>query len=196
MTIENIIKKIEAETKAEVNKILNDTQKEAKAIKLEAKTQIQEKLNASKKEGQKRITIIRNIHLSEARRNARRITLSAKEELINECFRQAKERLRNLKGDEYRRVLQKLINEALPHIGNKGTATLTREEDKSIIGSIPNISVKPKIIPGFGGLILESEDGKVVVDNTFKAILERKKDDIRTEVAKILYPDDDELNIE
>ena len=100
MTIENIIKKIETETNAEVNKILKEAKLRANELQKEAKKKITEKLNQTKTQGEKRITIMRNIHLSEARRSARRITLSAKEKLIERCFAQAKEQLRALKGDE------------------------------------------------------------------------------------------------
>ena len=190
MTIENIIRKIDDETKAEVGNILAEVKNEAKEIKLEAQKRIRADLKSAQEQGEKRITIMRNIHLSEARRTARKTTLSAKEELIDQCFTQAKERLKTMKGEEYRSVLTRLIKESLPHIGDKGLVTLTRDEDKSIINSFPNLKVKPELAPGLGGLIIESADGRIIVDNTFDAILERNKDDIRTEVATILYPEE------
>lgn len=190
MTIENILKKIETETKTEVNKILKEIQNETNIIKTEAKKELDAKLNQVKEQGKKRIEIMRNIHLSEARRAARRITLSAKEELIEECFTQAKERLKGLTGEEYRNVMAGLVKESLTLVGDRGVATLTRENDKAILSSFSNITLKSKLAQGLGGLIMESTDGKIVVDNTFDAILERQKDDIRTEVAKILYPEE------
>ena len=192
MSLENIMKKIEAETTAEVNNILKDAQKRAKEITAKFKKKIVKELAETQSQGKKRITIMRNIHLSEARRNARRITLSAKEELIKKCFNQAKERLRTMTGDEYRTVMVRLIKESQDLVGDNGVATLTRDEDKSILSSFPKITVKPELASGLGGLIMESVDGKVIVDNTFDAILERKKDDIRTEVAKILFPESEE----
>jgi V/A-type H+-transporting ATPase subunit E len=189
MTIENIIKKIEEETLAEVNKILKEANTSAKSLQTEANKTLSEKLNQIKNEGDKKITIMRNIHLSEARRIARRNILRAKEDLIDECFHQASDKLKDLTGEEYRNVMVQLINDSMPLINNKGFATLTREEDRIILSQFPNLKVKGQIIPGLGGLLLESEDGKIVVDNTFDAILERRKEDIRTEVANILFPE-------
>jgi V/A-type H+-transporting ATPase subunit E len=190
MTIENIIKKIESETVAEINNILNDAKAKASELQKEANAMLAEELNQIQNEGKKRITIMRNIHLSEARRMARRTILSAKEELITQCFNQAKDRLSALSGEEYRNVMVQLINNSLPLIGNKGKVRLTREEDKAILSSYPNLSISSGLASGFGGLILESDDGSVVVDNTFNAILERKKEDVRTEVASILFPEE------
>lgn len=190
MTIDNIIKKIESETAEEVNKILQQANKEARELDAEETNNLNHELNKLKEEGNKRITIMRNIHLSEARRIARRIILSAKEELIDECFSQAKEQLKSMTGEEYKNVIVQLINESLPLIGESGSVALTREEDKTILSSFPKLTVKPNLTPGLGGVILESADGKVVVDNTFDAILERRKENIRTEVANILFSDE------
>ncbi len=191
MSIEKIIQKIETETASDIDKIVKEAQKAANEIKTKYKKELATELNHIRDQGKKRITIMRNIHLSEARRASRRGILSAKEELIEECFTRAKERLRTLSGDEYRRVMTKLIDQSLNLVGNHGVALVTREEDKAILSSYQNITVKPELIPGLGGVILESVDGKIVVDNTFDAILNRQKEDIRTEVAKILYPDEE-----
>lgn len=189
MTIENIIRKIQSETSAEVTKIINDAQQQAKELVAEANKSFTEKQAQIESQGKKRVTIIRNIHLSEARRTARRTELSAKEEIINQCFQQASEKLRALTGVEYKKVMDRLISESMELIGDKGVVTLTREEDKTILSSYPNLKIKDSIVPGLGGLIIESADGKIIVDNTFNAIVERKKEDIRTEVANILYPE-------
>jgi len=190
MTIDKIIQKIKAETAVNVDKILKDAQKTTKEMKLKAKKELTEQLEKIRDDGEKRITIMRNIHLSEARRASSRNILNAKEELIETSFAQAREQLRTLTGQEYRDILTRLIKESLALIGDTGVATLTREEDKAILSSFPNITVKPKLAPGLGGLIIESKDGKLVVDNTFEAILNRHREDIRTEVANILYPDE------
>jgi V/A-type H+-transporting ATPase subunit E len=189
MTIDKIIQKIEAETEAEAKEILTNAQNTAKEIKKEASKELAEKLDHIKDQGEKRVTIMRNIHLSEARRMTRRSILGAKEELIQKSFEEAKNKLRSLTGEQYRQVLMKLVKESLPLVGAKAVAKVTREEDKAILRTVPNITVKPELASGLGGLIIESADGKIVVDNTFDAILERQIEEIRTEVANLLFPD-------
>jgi len=190
MTIDKIIQKIKAETAVNVDNILKNAQKTIKEMKLKAQKEQKEQLEKVRDTGEKQITIMRNIHLSEARRASSRNILNAKEELIETCFAQAREQLRTLTGQEYRNIMTRLIKESLALLGDSGVVTLTREEDKAILSSFPNLTVKPKLAPGLGGLIIESKDGKIVVDNTFEAILNRHREDIRTEVANILYPDE------
>ncbi|WP_455392963.1 V-type ATP synthase subunit E [[Eubacterium] cellulosolvens] len=190
MTIEKIIQKIESETKTEVDKILAEAQQTVKALKAESTKELSENLNQIKAQGDKRVKIMRNIHLSEARRITRKNIQSAKEELIQLCFDQAKDRLRNLKGEEYKKVLARLVRQSMELVGQAAVATVTREEDKVNLRAFPHITVKPELAPGLGGLIMASADGKVVVDNTFDAILDRQLEEIRTEVAKILFPEE------
>ena len=190
MTIEKIIQKIEAETNAEVRDIINEARRSASDLKKDADIELSQKLKQLQDQGEKRTTIMRNIHLSEARRKTRRSILSAKEELIEKCFNEARERLRNLSGEKYRSIMAKLVKEALALVGDSAVATLTRAEDKNILSAYPKITVKSEIAKGLGGLIIESADGKIVVDNTFDAILKRQMEEIRTEVANILYTEE------
>jgi vacuolar-type H+-ATPase subunit E/Vma4 len=189
MTIEKIIQKIKTETANEANKILKDAKLAAGELRSESNKELNIKLNMLHDHGDKRVTIMRNIHLSEARRMTRRSILDAKEELIQECFDQARQQLQSLSGDEYRKVFTRLIDRSLTLVGDNAVATLTRDADKSFMSAYPKIKVKPGITGGLGGLILESVDGKVVVNNTFDAILNRQMEEIRTEVANILYPE-------
>ena len=190
MSIEKIIQKINAETAAEINKILTEARTIAAELKKKGEMEAASQLEQVRDQGNKRITIMRNIHLSEARRVTRRSILGAKEELIQESFTRAKEQLKSLTGEQYRGIMNQLIKDSLALVGNKGIARVTREEDKAIVSANPGITVMPELAPGIGGFILVSPDGKIFVDNTFDAILERKKEDIRTEVANILYPEE------
>ena len=190
MSIENIIQKINAETAAEINNILTEARTIAAELKKKGDMETASQLEQVRDQGNKRITIMRNIHLSEARRVTRSSILGAKEELIQESFTRAKEQLKSLTGEQYKSIMSQLIKDSMALVGDKSAATVTREEDKAIVSANPGITVKPELAPGIGGLILASQDGKIVVDNTFEAILERKKEDIRTEVANILYPEE------
>jgi V/A-type H+-transporting ATPase subunit E len=190
MSIEKIIQKINAETAAEINKILTEARAIAADLKKKGDMETASQLEHVRDQGNKRLTIMRNIHLSEARRVTRRSILGAKEELIQESFKRAKEQLQSLTGEQYKNIMNQLIKDSMALVGDKGVATVTREEDKAIVSANPGITVKPELTTGIGGLMIASPDGKIVVDNTFDAILERKKEDIRTEVANILYPEE------
>jgi vacuolar-type H+-ATPase subunit E/Vma4 len=187
MTIEAIIDKINKETSENINKILKASKQESQKVHAKAKSDLDRELLQEQKKSEKNIEITRNIHLSNARRIARRSVLGKKEELINECFSQAKAQLKELSGDEYRTTIRKLITEGVKLIGTEAVAIPSKDEDLAIIKEFSNLTLSNERTGAIGGVILRSKDGKTVVNNTFDAILERYKDDIRTEVANALF---------
>jgi len=187
MTLEAIIDKINKETSENVNKILKASKKESNKILKRAQKELQSELKQERKKAERNREIIRNIHLSNARRIARRTVLSKKEELINECFNKAKTSLQQLSGDEYAKTIRKLIINGMALIGNEAVVIPSKDEDLRIISEFSSLTVGNERTGAIGGVILQSKDGKIVVNNTFEAILERYKDDIRTEVANVLF---------
>ncbi len=187
MTLEAIINKINKETSENVNKILKASKKESEKINRQARKELQLELEQERKKAEKSREIIRNIHLSNARRIARRTVLGKKEELINECFDQAKVSLQQLSGDEYNKTIRKLINNGMKLIGNEAVVIPSKEDDLRIISEFSTLTVSNERTGAIGGVILQSKDGKVIVNNTFEAIIERYKDDIRAEVANVLF---------
>ena len=119
MTLEAIINKINKETSENVNKILKASKKESGKINRQARQELHLEREHERKNADKSRAILRDIHLSNARRIARRTVLGKKEELINECFDQAKVSLQQLSGDEYNKTIRKLINNGMKLIGNE-----------------------------------------------------------------------------
>ncbi len=187
MTIETIIDKINKETSENINKILKASKLESQKVITKAKNDLARELLQEQKKTEKNMEITRNIHLSNARRIARRTVLGKKEELINECFYQAKAQLKQLSGDEYRTTIRKLITEGVKLIGNETIVIPSKDDDLGVIKEFSNLTLSNERTGAIGGIILKSKDGKIIVNNTFDAILERYKDDIRTEVANALF---------
>ena len=190
MTIETIINKINKDTLENIKKILKASEAETRKILKKAKKELERELELERKKAERNITITRNIHLSNARRIARRSILVKKEELIEECFSEASRKLRELSSEEYRKTIQNLIEDGMKLIGDEAVVIPTKEEDLAIIRTFGKLTLSDERTGALGGVILKSKDGKVIVNNTFDALLERYKDDIRTEVASILFSEE------
>ena len=187
MTIEAIIDRINKETSENINKILQASSQESHKVMKHAEKDLKHELGIERKKSSKNIEITRNIHLSNARRIARRTVLGKKEELINQCFDQAKAQLKELSGEEYSKTIRRLIKDGMNLIGNEALAIPSKDEDLTIIKEFSNLTLSDERTGAIGGIILKSKDGKIIVNNTFDAILERYKEDIRTEVANALF---------
>jgi V/A-type H+-transporting ATPase subunit E len=141
--------------------------------------------------------------ISEAKMNARRAELGAKEEVIEAAFTKATDELKSIassNSDDYQDSLSKMIKEAVDEIGGNNFIIQLNEADTDIMkGQIESSSddstfqiddITFKIgepIEAIGGAILKTSNGDIEVNNTIEARLERYKSVLRSEVANILF---------
>ena len=176
---------------AEVSQINAKAEKTAEA----EKTKI---LENGKKQSEMRYQQI----ISEAKMNARRAELGAKEDVIDAAFNQAIGELKTkaASGDEeYKDSLSIMIKEAADEIGGNDLILQLNEADtqkfKDDLSSIGSDSFEidgikftlGEPIKTIGGAVLKTTNGDIEVNNTIEARLERFKSILRSEVAEILF---------
>jgi len=140
--------------------------------------------------------------ISEAKMNARRAELGAKEEVIEAAFNQAIGELKTKASsgdDEYEDSLSKMIKEAADEIGGNDLIIQLNEADTNKIkqelsadgaDSFQLEGINFTIgepIDAMGGAVLKTVNGDIEVNNTIEARLERFKSILRSEVAEILF---------
>jgi len=174
---------------AEVSQITAKAEKTAEAEKLKIQ-------DNGKKQSDMRYQQI----ISEAKMNARRAELGAKEEVIEAAFAKATEQLKAKAAsgdDEYEDSLSKMIKEAADEIGSKDLILQLNERDtKNIKDQLSDVSTFQieditfeigEAIDTMGGAILKTSNGDIEVNNTIEARLDRFKSILRSEVAEILF---------
>ena len=177
---------------ANVADITSNAEKTAEAEKLKI-------LENGKKQSDMRYQQI----ISEAKMNARRAKLGAKEEVIEAAFNQATGELKAKAADgddEYKDSLAKMIQEAANEIGHNDLIihlneadTNNLKQDLSSSGSTDSFELDGikftlgEPIKAIGGAILKTSNGDIEVNNTIDARLERFKSVLRSEVAEVLF---------
>ena len=175
---------------AEVSKIDADAEKTAEA----EKTKI---LDNGKKQSDMRYQQI----ISEAKMNARRAELDAKEEVIEAAFTKATEDLKEKASsgsEEYENALSSMIKEAADEIGAKDLIIQLNEADTNELKSQLSSGVSTfqiedttftigEPIDTIGGAVLKTKNGDIEVNNTIESRLERFKSMLRSEVADVLF---------
>ena len=179
------------EANAEVATITEKAAKTAEAEKVKI-------LENGKKQSDMRYQQI----ISEAKMNARRAELGAKEEVIEAAFNQAIGELKTKASsgdDEYEDSLSKMIKEAADEIGGNDLIIQLNEADTNKIkqelsadgaDSFQLEGINFTIgepIDAMGGAVLKTVNGDIEVNNTIEARLERFKSILRSEVAEILF---------
>ena len=201
---EKIVSSIISEAQIKANSIDEEAEKESKSILEEGgKIALLEKEKILE-DGKKQSTMRYQQIISEAKMNSRRMGLDAREEIIEESFKQAEKKLKSVASSdsvEYKESLNQIIIEAAFEIGGGNLIVSVKQEDvaklKESLSSI-EMDVKEKTgnetkleigdnINTIGGAVVKTENGEIEVNNTIEARLLRFKKSLRSEVAKILF---------
>ena len=135
--------------------------------------------------------------VANAKLQARKLGLDAKEDVIKEAFGAAEAKLRKISsGKEYSSVLEALIKEAQAVV-NSDVEIIARAGDSKVLTSDyikklskdtkAKIEVSDSTVETIGGAIVKAKDGKIEVNNTIEMRMERMRGDMRPKVAKALF---------
>jgi len=196
---DKIVSSIMSEAQGKADVIIQDANAEVSAIQAKAeKTAEAEKtkiLENGKKQSEMRYQQI----ISEAKMNALRAKLDAKEDVIEAAFSQATGELKQKAADgndDYKDSLSKMIKEAADEIGgndliiqlNEADTNQFKQELSSDTFELDGIKFQlGEPIKTIGGAILKTSNGDIEVNNTIEARLERYKSILRSEVADVLF---------
>jgi len=190
--IKKIISKIKEDAEREAEKIREEARKKEEEILQKAEAEAKSKSDEILNQGKKEAELEKQRILANAKLQAKKIKLDVKEKIIEKSFSLAEEKLKEVvSSEEYEKILKDLIREAISTIGREDLEVLCRKEDekvvKKIIKDLSGVELAKDNISTIGGVIVRSKDRQVQVDNTFEARLTRMRDNLRIEVAKILF---------
>lgn len=201
---DKIISSIMSEAQDKADKIIQDAQAEVDQINNDATKNAEAEKNKILENGKKQSDMRYQQIISEAKMNARRAELGAKEEVIEAAFSKAFDELSQIasSGDEqYMRALANMIKEAGIEIGGGELIVKVKESDASAISSkfssiINDIKTYTNAettltlgepVDIIGGAIVSTANGDVEVNNTIESRLDRNKKILRSEVASVLF---------
>ena len=201
---EKIVSSILSDAKFKADSLSDEAENESKSILEEG-----EKIALMEKEkilddGKKQSAMRYHQIISEAKMNSRRMELDSREEVIEESFKIAEEKLLKIASSEsaeYKESIKNIITEAALEIGGGDLILHLKQEDVAKIeDSISEIEndVKEKTgketnlemgtnINTIGGAIVKTQNGDIEVNNTIEARMLRFKKSLRSDVARILF---------
>lgn len=185
MSAEAIIKQIKKDAEQEQGRIEKEAQQKIDEITSAIKKETEDMKQEILEKGQQEADNIKRIELAKAHQQEKRSLLQAKEQIIDTCFEEALQQLKDLDEDHYTNMVETLIKHGSEKIDGEFLLKTSRPIDETI--------AKKQDIPlsgtveATGGIILISKDQARIIDNTFEGILKRKKQDIRVEVGSILF---------
>ena len=192
MSIENITSKIIEDARTEAEAVLEQARSEARSILSEAEDKAAQIERKAEKEGreekEKRIARRRSV----ADIDGRKLLLERKQQMIDECFHLAVEKLANLDQETYLDFLAGFVRQT----GVRKGELIFSEREATTIGKAL-IEKLEKDLPGSeftiaeefrqskGGFILK--DGSVYINGTIEAFVAEAREDLTAHVAELLF---------
>jgi len=185
MSAEKIIQLINKDAESEVKAIILNAKKLANSIVENAKKEAKKEAEEIILDGEKRSENIKTIFIARAKQEIKQEIMNVKESIITECFLKSYSQFPKIKEEEYRAIITNLMKESINKIGKDCKIFISREMDKIVANNL-NLNVVGSI-DASGGFIALSADEKVKLNNTFEAIITRRKDKIRVKIGKMLF---------
>lgn len=180
---------------AEAEKILARSREQAQGIVRDAEEKVQGEL-------EQHLAEKRQDAFQQARRlkdgaslKARQLLLQAKEELMQELFEEARQRLESMRDEAgYPELLQSIALQAIRELPGEEVWIQVRKEDQSLVCetfchnlsrlSNRKVDLFPEPAAISGGCLVYSFDKRVLVDFSFSALLSRAQPQLRELLAK------------
>lgn len=197
---DKIVSSIMSEAQGKADIIMQEANAEIATINADAEKTAESEKNKILDNGKKQSDMRYQQIISEAKMNARRAELGAKEEVIEAAFDKATDDLKDIASsgsEEYDDSLTKIIKEAVDEIGGKDLIIQLNEADtnkfKSQLDSSSTFQIDDikfqlgEPIDTIGGAIVKTKNGDIEVNNTIESRLDRFKSVLRSEVADVLF---------
>lgn len=185
------------EARAKSAEVIRAAKHEAKTLLDAARLGAREEEESEVKEARAQGKQTQEQLVAEGRMKAKRAALQRREELINEVFKAAEDKLRAYASSkEYQRNLVKIAAGACKRLGQDNVVIMANrrdlkilERDKDqILRELGNSSVSfGEPIQAIGGVRVSAPDGKVEIDETFEGRMRREFEALRVKVAKALF---------
>ena len=193
MGLQAILEKIRASGDVQVQEIEKTTQSQVSEILAQARMEARQIEEDSRAIASAPAIAERARIFHRARLESLRIVGDVREDLVDTAITRTRERLASLRtGLSYPMVLHRLTEEAFTELASDGAGKaqlLADPRDRSLLKNILN-DLKLDLPVSYelncwGGLTAKSEDGRVVVINTFESRLERATAFLRRHLAAL-----------
>ena len=195
--IEKITARITQEAQAESDHTLADAREQAAQITARYQAQADNEAQSLAARNEKAAAEREERLVSVAQMEARKVTLAAKQEMVEQVYQRALEKLRAMPQEQYTAVLAALLVQASstgaeevvfsPEDQAKAGKAAVAKANEQLPKGAAGLTVSKETRPIAGGFILK--DNNVEVNCTFDTLVRLQRAETAGAVAKKLFPD-------
>lgn len=183
MGLDEVKQEILSNARKEADVILASARLEAQEIDNNVQAEIQEYRNTVGQDTEKLVTAMIRRETASVEFDLKKARLDKKKEMIESVFENSKKKMQNLNANDKEKIFQKLVAKANKEIDVK--VVYANEADKAIVSKIKGVTYKESDISG--GVIAETEDGRMRIDYSYNEIFDAIKKDNLQQIALLLF---------
>jgi V/A-type H+-transporting ATPase subunit E len=190
MAIEDIFRALEEQADDEVNRILHAATVQADAIEHEAKDEAERITSAKIEAAEAAVQNKATKAVNAARLQVKRDLAEVRDNAVDAVFDEAADRLAAMRGTpEYERVFAELLKEASARVDGECEVQVGPEDAdlaKKVAGDLGLTFTVAPTLETIGGVIVATNGGRVVHNNTFESRLHKARNVAGTRIAEVL----------
>ena len=190
MTLEAVVADIREQVEETVAEIQADADEQADSIIAAAEADAEETIAQAKADVERRIEREREQQLSSATLEAKQERLAARRDLLEAVHDRVRETLANIEGERREELTRSLLSAGLEQFDDGEVRVYGRASDDALLEEI----IADHDDVGYageyeclGGVVLESDQARVRVNNTFDSVLEEVWEDRLKDVSDRLF---------
>ncbi|MFB6361088.1 MAG: V-type ATP synthase subunit E [Halobacteriales archaeon] len=191
MSLETVIQDIRETARERADEIRSEAEAEADRIVSEAEAEAEEVLEEAEAEVERRIEQEREQQRSSATLEAKQQRLEARRDQLAAVRDAAEQAIADLEGKTRESLSRELLDDAAAEFGDVDSAAVYGAADdaellESILADYDGYELAGSV-DCLGGVVVESEDSRLRVNNTFDSVLEQIWDDELREISEQLF---------
>ena len=190
MSLDTVVEDIRDEANARAEEIRAEGEERAEEIVAEAERDADSILEEAEREAERRIEQEREQKLSSAKLEAKQQRLEARREILEEVREAVEAEIENIDGAEREELTRTLLDAAAEEFDAGTVRVHGRPDDEELLESILEDYDGFELgepVDCLGGVVVESDESRVRVDNTFDSVLEDVWEDNLREISERLF---------
>jgi V/A-type H+-transporting ATPase subunit E len=194
MSLETVVEDIRDEARARAEDIREDGEERAVEIVAEAEEEAERIVEEREQEVERQIDQEREQTLSAAKLEAKQQRLEARRDVLADIREQTEAAIEELDGDEREELTRALLEAAAPEFDDGESVSIYgRGDDEDLLTDVLadydgwSYAGERECL---GGVVVESEESRVRVNNTFDSVLEAVWEDNLKELSDRLFDDE------
>jgi V/A-type H+-transporting ATPase subunit E len=190
MSLDTVVEDIRDEARARADELRAEGEERAEAIVSDAETEADEIREAAEREAERTIEQEREQKLSSAKLEAKQKRLEARREVLEEVHDDVEAQIADIDGEEREALTESLLDAAVAELGAESVRVHGRAEDEALLASLVESRDGYTVgepIECLGGVVVESDESRVRVNNTFDSILEEVWEENLREISTRLF---------